>query len=192
MSLSRCLTFLFLTLRFLQTSTPQIQARGRTDVSIYELVQLMKPLHPTSSSSEQYMYSPIILRRRDPPQPVSFNPPSDATEPENPQEEEPQVLPEAVTEENDEVIDNALEAEEEDAQTLTPEQILAAQQLRQIEGKYLVITLHVDFLVTNSNVSIDVDKRNALRAWESGHVDWMGAQQSDKIIDMLKTKIRKK
>ena len=82
------------------------------------------------------MYSPIILRRRDPPQLVSLNPPSEATEPEEPEEEEPQVLPEAVTEENDQVIDSTVEAEEEDAKILTPEEILAAQQLRQIEGQY--------------------------------------------------------
>lgn len=37
--------------------------------------------------------------------------------------------------------------------------------------------------------TLDLD--SGMRAWESGKADWMGAHQSDKIIERLKGMIRK-
>lgn len=182
--------------------TPKLLARGKQDWSIYEIVSLLRSPSSFESPSIGTIYSPIILRRRDPfvhrsdtsslgsisiagsiiesetaseTESVSTLVNYDEDEPEEQQLHDQSTQSdtfdskEQLDKQRGSNIEETIEKEEEEDKQksqLTPEQEEVLRRAKVVE-----------------------DKRNEMRAWESGQVDWMGVHQSDRIINMLRSRI---
>lgn len=170
--------------------TPKIQARGKQDWSIYEIVSLLRS--PSSMfDSSFYSYSPITLRRIDPSihrsNSNSIASASisgsivDGDEDNNDHDDEDEEDDNADTASVATIVNRDDESSlisgdnQEVDDALTGELEASASSDEKEAGKNLV---H--------------DSRSEMRAWESGRVDWMGVHRSDRIIDMLCDKINTK
>ncbi|KAI1301402.1 Glycogenin-2 [Halotydeus destructor] len=145
-----------------QPLTPQLVSRvGRRDWSVYELVRLLSS--QSGLESDDHIAAPIAYRRMRPSSQVNVSESDESDD--NKDEEKAEVKQMAATI----VVTKDTEADDNAAETIAIDQPIE------------------DTVDEAAGTSQRVDDGNSgRRAWESGKADWMGAHQSDKLIERLK------
>lgn len=168
----------------LHEMTPKLQARGKQDWSIYEIVSLLR--RPLSSIETPVdAYSPIILRRRDP-----FVHRSDTSSLASTSLAGSVIESEADSE--TESISTLVNYEEEETEQLLKEESTlsdneeSSDEENKADKEKEILSPEQEEVIRRAKLV--EDKRSAMRAWESGQVDWMGVHQSDRIISMLRSR----